>query len=267
MFNRIVVCLFLIIGFASDAHAQKDSTFRTTVVFIDGSGPSNSPKSKFQYSRYAFKVSPTDFFQGMFGAYYQRELGEIFSVEAGLGLTRKNTIRALWSEAGEGEFYKYESTYWKGPEVYDEYDDPFSSDARAYKFGYFASVTPQFFYEEDGFEEGYIGFKLEYRSYRSDAWGVEEGSELIYDQSQKLKEKDNEFIAAVTWGKQVLNDKTVLNWHVGFGYRNTVFRKRDVGYYYDSLGFNNYGAVLSDYKVGKLYFEAGFKIGLYYSTK
>lgn len=82
MFNRIVVCLFLIIGFASDAHPQKDSTFRTTVVFIDGSGPSNSPKSKFQYSRYAFKVSPTDFFQGMFGAYYQRELGEIFSVEA-----------------------------------------------------------------------------------------------------------------------------------------------------------------------------------------
>ncbi len=265
-YNRIFLCLLLFVVVGAKVQAQKDSTFRTTVVFIDGSGPSNSPKSKIQYSRYAVKVSPTDFFQGMFGAYYQRELGEIFSVEAGLGLTRKNTLRSLWSEAGEGAFYNYTSTYWDGPDQNDEYDDPFSTDAREYKFGYFASVSPQFFYEEDGFEEGYIGFKLEYRSYKSEAWDVEEGSELIYDQSRKLKEKDNEFIAAVTWGKQVLNDKSVINWHVGLGYRNSVMRKRDVGSYYDSIGFNQYGAVLSDYKVGTLYFEVSFKIGLYYKS-
>jgi hypothetical protein len=267
MYKRIVLCLLLFSGFGVNVQAQKDSTFRTTVVFIDGSGPSNSPKSKIQYSRYAVKVCPTDFFQGMFGAYYQRELGEIFSVEAGLGLTRKNTLRSLWSEAGEGAFYNHESTYWVGSDRYDEYDDPFSTDARNYKFGYFASISPQFFYEEDGFEEGYIGFKLEYRSYKSEAWDVEEGSELIYNKSQKLDEKDNELIAAVTWGKQVLNDKTVINWHVGLGYRNTMLRKRDVGYSYDALGFSNYDAVLSDYEVGTLYFEASFKIGLYYKSE
>src|SRR5688572_22871100 len=79
--------------------AQQDSTSRTISKVYFG----NSPENAVNYNANSLKLGIFDIVSGKYGVYFEKEISDYFSIEAGTGLTGMNFAASVYSEAIEGE--------------------------------------------------------------------------------------------------------------------------------------------------------------------
>src|SRR5688572_10341823 len=105
---------------------------------------------------------------GKYGFTFEQEIGGVFAIEAGGGLTGRNFFGNIFAEALAEEKESQSSPNFADYLDYEDNDFEFTS--RNATLGWFVSVMPRFYFLGDGIEDSYLGLNIQYRRYKFDAY-------------------------------------------------------------------------------------------------
>jgi hypothetical protein len=184
----------------------------------------STKKKKGSSEQNIIKIAPLAFIGGNFPVFYERSITSTFAMQVGLGITSKNYIYDALSEASDnsGGIYGAETILWKDGTI-DTYNDESYGSAifkRKSKLGYFISLEPKIYFEDEGLEGSFISFNFNTARYNNTVPTVKNG--LPYSSSPTLTGttyngyyKITNFL--VNWGSQTLYDHISLEYSVGLG--------------------------------------------------
>jgi|ERR1017187_1341548 hypothetical protein len=277
---KSIVTIFILCLVLNNAYSQADSSKTGTKVIFFGA---NRNKEAKVYNGNAVKFGLADIASGLYGMHYERELGEVFSVQAGAGLTGRNFMEGLLSTAlvDDPANETSNNSVIGAKDILDNY---WEYTSRSSSIGYFIEIQPKLFLSEDGFDGSYFGINFQYRRYNFSAQNVDptkvkadagsDGlaySDVKFINSNPLSEYQNETIIAVSYGHQWTGDKTIVEESISMGLRNISGQRRDIWQYVSNDGNGNYYsqpfALLNNVSKSQFYFEFTLKIGLWWANK
>ena len=265
----VSVCILVMIILPTFTMAQSDSAKKETTVIFFGSEAAAS-KSDSKYDANAVKLGIFEMIQGLYGFSYERELSDLFSIQAGLGLTGRNwTYGVLGSDGlgpGSAEQSSPTFTYEK-----DYIDEDYDFKSRKAAPGFYIALQPKFYYaDEDGMDGTYLGLNFQYRRYNYDAFGTLTNDYAEFKSGNDIREFEKQTILALSWGYQNMNEKTVIDYHIAAGIRNINGERRDLGYVYNpSIGSDELtvSSATRSTSGGYFFFEMGLKVGMWWKGK
>jgi hypothetical protein len=276
-----IVTIVIFCAALTSAYSQADSSKTGTKVIFFGA---NRNKEAKVYNGNAIKFGLMDVASGLYGLHYERELSEIFSIQAGGGLTGRNYVEfgvneALTDLSSQKYNNTYSGTFQSGYNTAKDIgDDNNSFDNRTSNMGYFIEIQPKLFLSEDGFDGSYFGLNFQYRHYAFSASNIiptivstnsePDLSSVTYTTSSPLSEYQNETIIAVSFGHQWTGDKTIVEESISVGLRNISGERRDAFELSNSALSTSYPvAQLSPVSSSGFYFDFTLKIGLWWANK
>ena len=266
MKSKIYLTMLIFLPFLS--MAQTDTAKAGSTIIFYNSPQSTVNRAPVAYNNNAIKFGIFDIFSGLYGVHYERELGSLFSLQAGIGLTGRNFAAGIFGEDESDNFF-IRSLY-NGPDAFDLPDYYYDYKARKSILGFFVSIHPKFYYNEDGFEGPYMGLIIAHRKYNYEAFDVDNSvtqyaSDPLFTQSRVLEEFEKNLIMALSWGSQAIGDKIALDYNVALGMKKISGERRDVGQVRNSNYEMITVAALNDVAKTSFYFEMSLKIGLHWS--
>ena len=266
----VSACILLMTVLPFFVMAQSDSTKKETTVIFFGSEAAAS-KADSKYDANAVKLGIFEMIQGLYGFSYERELSDLFSIQAGLGLTGRNwTYGVLGSDwFGSAAAEQSSPTFTNGN---DERDEDYDYKSRKAVPGFYIALQPKFYYaDEDGMDGTYLGLNFQYRRYNYDAYGTLTNDYAEFKSGNDIREFEKQTILALSWGYQNMNEKTVIDYHIAAGIRSISGERRDVGYELDpftgSPGDKQIGPIPRSTSGSYLFFEMGLKVGMWWKGK
>ena len=253
MKKKLLITVITLFALIPQTKAQIDTTRRSSVIIFG-----DNPAGASTYGAYAVKFGLFDMLSGVYGLFYEKEMSDIFAVQAGAGLTGRNFMQGL---AIDGE------------DAYDDGNQHYVYKHRDAKMGYFVSVQPKFYYAEYGYDGPYLGLNFAYRHHSFEAQRVDwakttqsygYNSDLVYSTGKGFEEYENQTILNLIWGYQWVDTKTVVDTNFGVGFRNTAGKRRSVTSGYSDINGNYVAGTdfLESVKSQKLYVEWGLKVGI-----
>jgi hypothetical protein len=271
----------LCIGCFFAADAQVDSVSRnTTVIHFNkenepiiltgneaaGNTQEKSAKHKNQKPYYAsaLKAGILESLSGIYALSFEKEITDLISIEVSAGLTGRDFIGPLLSLNNDDPEAKpqHSKTFIAGNDIYD---DDESTDTRKAALGFYAGIKPKLYFDDDGFEGGYLYINLQQRSNKYTAFGnVDFTGNLI--PGNDIKELQHNITITLGSGIQKLFDKACVDYYGGIGIRSFNEERRDLGYVTDASGIQStaVGSRLRKESGTALYIELGLKIGLWW---
>lgn len=231
-----------------------------TIYFSKDSTTSRVSKKHSSTELNIIKISPLSFLFGVVPFYYEREIKDFFSVQAGIGLTTRNYLKE-W--ANNLEFNKNQSSveYWNSP------NSTYSSDNSGNEFGnrkasigYYFQLQPRIYFESDGLEGSFIAFSFENTRYNFSSRKVITGQPDVKYSSDYFKEYNSNSDVAVNFGNQTLYDRISVEYTAGIALRS----KKGKQYIW---GYDDTGNVIDGYSIIKKSVPAflfSFKIGYHF---
>ncbi len=144
----VMILMFINVNAQKKRH-YRDST--TVLVFSQSSTPlsKNPNKSNKSYSgTNIVKIAPLGILSGVFPVYFERGLGNYFSLQAGLGITGRNYFRELLKDYKHVDFTTNHNS--------DLADALYTFDHRIAKPGFMYSIQPRYYEDGEGID-GYFG--------------------------------------------------------------------------------------------------------------
>lgn len=272
MKSNFTLLLLLLLSFTT-LYAQQDTVKRTTttVIFGDASADGKASSGPSKYNANAVKLNLLGLFSGTAGLTYERELGSMFSIEVGGGLTFRNFAGNLWRQALDDAGENDQKSPNFSADYLDEIDEDYSFDRRTAKLGSYFTIMPRFYYQEDGFDGTYLGMHLQRRIYKFEAFGLDQASSSYTDLSfvdgpGNRDEFEKQTIIALCWGYNNVGTRTVLDFYSSIGINSINGERIDFGYIENPSG--DYipvtGAKMREVKKTTFFFEIGFRLGFWW---
>ncbi len=256
--SSVLGCSLWLFGCPAFAQVETPANPATTPL------PVVSPAADY-VSGLTIKYNILDAVSGLHGLYLQPEFAPNFSVEFGIGITRKNILFSGTKNEEDGTlFYNaINSPYWTAPNQSDLEDYFYDYDNRKAKTGFYFSMMPRFsFYSLNSVQSQFIGLKFEYRRYNWTADALLPVSELKYSGKSELKEYEKQTNFLIVYGGRFSAGGFIFEWYGGLGSRRFSLNKRDDGVTYNgSPAVATYGSVLSKYRKTTPMVEFGINIG------
>ena len=250
---KILLTLAFTSFFIISSFAQEPQDDDVEVITF---GNDEKTDKDYKYKDMIIKTSPTAFIFGKMPFEIEKEVTDFLSVQAGLGLTFSSVTDA-WGEAlAELDNYDYcTSTQWDN----DYCDNPYDNSYRNGKTGFMASLSARLFWDQDGFDGGYIAPVVRYSTRRSNAQMIDESQrseERLMDSFDEENDKNLDLV--VHYGAQYLNETITWEYFVGLGVRRQTRLLQDLGY---DNNFNLRNGGLQEIKRNQILYEIGLRVG------
>ncbi len=260
-------CLILFILNSQNIFAQTDST--KNQGFVTYNTEVTQKKPPVQFNRNAIKIGISAILWGRYGIAYEKELGEFFSIEAGIGVTGRNYFgNAIddWYKTEMGDDQRSDNFSMSD----DIRDDDYSYDGRETKLGWYATLMPRMYFSRFGFERMYMGLNLQYKIYNFTAyqptWTTTSETEMQFSPSRPtIEEYEQNIMFGLAFGSQYLNKQFLMDWYASFGINMASGERRDLGYSpYDQIFGSRVmaGPEPRDFNEGRIFIEVGFQMGI-----
>lgn len=233
--------------------AEVVSAQQKTIVHL-GSSNSNgkSIRKKRKYPSHAIKMAPLNFLSGNMPLSFEKELHNFgFQVSAGPTFHRFYDENYLSSGAYSGDpKYVWNDGSTAKRDVYDNPFDALSVDAQ-YSPGYTFGAGLRYYYNEEGFDGGYVGFNFNQSRYNYKM--------MTYsNRSYWLSCTDRFTDFSFQWGYQYCGDHVLMDFYLGAGIRSiSASRPVNVDDYSSATVVE--GMAIYDKVAPKM--EMGFRIG------
>lgn len=225
---------------------------KTIVNLSSGNNASKSSKKKRKYPSHAIKMAPLNFLSGNMPLSFEKEFHNFgFQISAGPTFHRFYDESYLGSRAYSGEpKYVWNDGATTKRDVYDNPFDALTVDAQ-YSLGYTLGAGLRYYYNEEGFDGGYVGFNFNLARYNY--------LMMTYsNQSYWLSCSDRFTDFSFQWGYQYCGDHILMDLYLGAGIRS-IYASRPV--YVDDYSSATVveGMAIYDKIAPKM--EAGFRMG------
>ena len=260
--------LFILVNCAS-TYAQKDkeSKQRDSSIIIFSETPRPGKKGSKKYvpeDNNVIKIAPLGFLKGCLPVYYEKKLSDLFTLQAGVGVTTRNYVRGLVYNALDNDNtdkssadYTWNTT--SSGELYGADDELYNFDYRKAKPGYFISLQPRLYFENEAPEGTFIALSIDHYDYRFQSQMLKgDGTSARSDKTIKEYEKMNDLMVIFGW--QVLYDRLSLEYTNGIGVRNIKGQKYATAY----DGYGKYVDGMADYKKTTINLEFSIKVGFHF---
>jgi hypothetical protein len=220
-----------------------------TIYFKSDKNKTSKSKKKGSSELNIIKIAPFSFIGGNFPVFYEKSLTTTFAIQLGLGFTSKNYLLDALNEVSENSsnIYGSQTILWKDGTIDNYNDESFNSSVfkRKAKLGYFFSVEPKIYFEDEGLEGSFISFNLNSAKYNNTVPMVKNGvsgSPVLSGSNYSGYSKITNFL--VNWGSQTLYDHISLEYSLGVGLKkiksnNYAFGTDNSGKYIDGVGSTN----------------------------
>ena len=260
--------LLVILTSSTSIYAQKgkETKQRDSSIIIFSESPRSTKISK-KYSsgeNNVIKISPLGFLKGCLPLSYERRISDLFTIQAGVGVTTRNYIRGLLYDAQNNDNSSNGSTVytWKnntGNQDISDEDELYNFDYRKPRLGYFVSLQPRLYFDSEAPDGSFLGVSFDHYQYNFKSPAIiGDGTNKRGNNWVNEYEKLNDIM--VIFGYQVVYDHITLETTSGIGIRNIKGQKYAVG--------NNYSGAYTDgwadYKKTSLNFELGLKVGYHF---
>ncbi len=260
--KKVVSTLMILIAISPFVSAQE------TVIFSKEGRKSSTSKKKSTGEENIVKISPLSFIGGVIPVYYERAINDFFSIQAGLGVTSKNYLKDALAES---DFYvpNVKSIKWSDGSPSSTYQNMSSLtdyNNRKAKIGYYASIEPRVYFDDDGLSGGFIGISYSTAKFKADAQKIVTGVPVTGDPTYSnatFSEYEKTSDIMVTFGTQTLYDHISLEYNIGLGVRSLKGER----YAYSS----NFGAStpiwidgVAETEKAKLNFNLSVKVGYHF---
>lgn len=257
--RQIVLVLTFLIAISGVSLSQR------TVYFSKDSTERSAKKQKRSTERNIIKIAPLSFISGYIPVYFEREITPFFSLQGGIGVTTRNYLRE-W--ANNFEFNKSNDGTNVFPGTtgnYDNYNSQTDFTNRKSQLGYYFSVQPRIYFNNEGLDGGFFGLSYDRSRYNSSSKRIVTGSgnsgEPVFSNDYF---KENETISDInaSFGGQTLYDRIAVEYTFGIAIRKVTGRK-----YAYTNDYNNSGGFIEGYTDLKKTIPAftfSLKIGYHY---
>ena len=277
--KKLLLLIFCLSFLGLTAQTDTSKKADTKIIFLGHN--TFKAKQAITYNSTAIKLGIFDMAYGCFGLHVEHELGSLVSLQVGGGLTGRNYSEAVFADELPGYGYLQSgnnfvntstTTYTKETNDLNDYTH------RTTNTGFFFSLMPKIYLDEEGMEGYYIGFNYQFRRYNFTASGIDTTLNGIYSKSSgsavfsdnfPVQEYVNQSIIGVTFGSQYLGEKTAIEFSMTAGFRSISGIRRDIWSISksDSQGnplYSYYAAYTTNENVLQFYFDLSCKIGLYW---
>jgi hypothetical protein len=265
--KKIFLLIFIFTGFFINAKAQSSKERRdsTVVIIFNNNSSQTASAHKKTKDNNIIKIAPLGFVNGTFPILYEKVITDFFTVQAGIGLTNKNYIRAVFQKAsaydGGGSTIAYP---WGANSAYTDVSEPlYNFTYRTSTMGYMFTIQPRLYFESNSPEDQFMGISYDYYHYGFSIPGVVADGAGSYAQTgAPQSEHENISDIMVHFGSQTIYDNITVEYTTGIGLRNVSGTKYVADYNYgtntvDYEGFATYKQTLFNY-------EIGFKVGYHF---
>ncbi len=173
------------------------------------------------------KFAPLSFISGYIPLYYEREITPFFSVQAGAGITTRNYLKE-WANNFDFSDNQNEKNTWNAPGNEGNGNAYSMNDYtnRQSSLGYYFSVQPRIYFENEGMEGSFIGISYDHFRYNMTSDKIKNGTSSstgypIFT-NDSYKEFDNITDISANFGSQALYDHISLEYTVGIALRNVT---------------------------------------------
>ncbi len=246
---------FILICCTSSTHAQQ------TVYFSKDS----SAVSKKKYNRSSetniIKIAPLSFLFGIVPVFYERRISDLFSIQAGAGITIKNYMKDLVDNLEIGKVEDEDYTFnWNGGQG-NFYNFASEDQKPKYKTGTYFSIQPRVYFDGEAMDGYYMGISYDNTSYkfgsRSIVTGVSSSNAVSFTDTY-VKEYDKYSDIAVHFGGQTLYDRLSVEYSVGVAIRSKSSRRYIYGYDNNSEFVDGFADLKKSIPVGLFSFRVGY---------
>lgn len=261
-----LVLLVILVSNAS-IYAQKDNEPKqrdsSIIIFSESPRSTKSLKKYHSDENNVIKISPLGFLKGCIPIYYERRISDLFTIQAGVGITTRNYIRGLLYNAQDNDNTSNGSTEytWKnnvGSQDYTDEDELYNFDYRKPRLGYFVSLQPRLYFDSEAPDGSFMALSLEHYQYNFKSLAItSDGTNTRGKNWVNEYEKLNDVM--VLFGYQSVYDHVTLEYTSGIGIRNIKGQKYAVG-----TNYSSYTDGWADYKKTSLNFELGLKVGFHF---
>ncbi|HEY8897912.1 MAG TPA: hypothetical protein VIM79_23970 [Niastella sp.] len=263
------LALLFILVTCAQTYAQKDKETKqrdsSIIIFSESPRPGKKGSKKYvSDDNNVIKIAPLGFLKGVLPVYYEKKFSDLFTLQGGVGVTTRNYIRGLVYNALDNDNTdKSSATYtWNttsSGEFYGADEDLFNFDYRKATPGYFISLQPRLYFENEAPEGTFIALSLDHYDYRFQSQMLKgDGTSARSDKTIREYEKMNDLMVIFGW--QVLYDRLSLEYTNGIGVRNIKGEKYASAY----DGYGKYVDGMANYKKTTINIELSLKVGFHF---
>ena len=237
-----------------------------TVYFAKNITNSSGKKTKRSSEKNIVKIAPLSFISGYIPLYFEREITPFFSLQLGAGITTRNYLKE-WANNFDFSDNENVKNTWSTPgnEGNDNYYSSNDFKNRQSALGYYFSIQPRIYFENEGMDGSFIGISYDRFRYNSSSYKIINGSfgtdgNPVFS-SSTFKEYENVSDVSAIFGTQSLYDHIAIEYSAGIALRNVSGRRyaytndRNSGQYIDGY---------SDSKKTTPAFTFSIKVGYHY---
>jgi hypothetical protein len=261
----------IVLSIAFNAHAQETVIFQSS----KSSSSSKSKANKNSNSTNIIKLAPLSFISGFVPVFYERNINDFVSIQAGIGITTKNYILDGLAEAGatggvggssstNGITDYYKRISWVGGNTNSSYynENPtYGGDGRKTSLGYIISVEPRIYFASEAPDGSFMGLNLSTRRNNYSSNAVSTTATSLQYTGAKIKEFDNLSTMMVNFGYQTVNDNLSFEYSGGIGLRKI---KGEHYIYTNGTSNGKYITGTGFIDRTKVAFDLSFKVGYHF---
>lgn len=234
-----------------------------TVYFAKTNSAASGKKSKRSSEQNIIKIAPLSFISGYVPLYFEKEITPFFSLQVGAGITTRNYLKE-WANNFDLSEKETAKNTWSaaGNEGNENYYSANDFDNRTSSTGFYFSIQPRIYFENEGMNGSFIGISYDRFRYNSSSYKIINGS---YGQdgnpifsNDMFKEYENISDISAIFGTQTLYDRIAVEYSTGIALRSVKGRR----YAYTSDAFTGqYIDGYSDTKKTTPAFTFSIKVG------
>ena len=237
-----------------------------TVYFAKTNSSTSGKKTKRSSEQNIIKIAPLSFLSGYIPLYFEREITPFFSLQAGAGITTRNYLKE-WANNFDLSDNETAKNTWNTPgnEGNENYYASNDFTNRSSSTGYYFSIQPRIYFENEGMNGSFIGISYDRFRYNASSYKIANGStgqdgNPVFS-NDRFKEYENISDISAIFGTQTLYDHIAVEYSAGIALRNVTGRR--YAYTNDNLT-GQYIDGYSDTKKTTPAFTFSIKVGYHY---
>ena len=246
----------ILIFFALTTHGQQ------TVYFSNDTSSISKKKKKSSAETNIIKIAPLSFLFGILPVFYERRISDLFSIQAGAGITIKNYMKDVVDQLEIGKVENEDYTFkWNGGNEGYIYDFASETQKPKIKTGTFFSVQPRVYFDAEAMDGYYMGISYENTSYKFSSRSIVTGgstSNPVSYNSNYVNEYDKYADIAVHFGGQTIYDRLSVEYSLGAAIRSKSSRRYIYGYDNNGNYIDGFADLKKSIPVGLFSFRVGY---------